>query len=190
MLVKMPPARRVGRFNSSSRKAKPATRKVIVQAMSHRIRSLISYWLPPLGWMVLICPFTSDVWSLSGNSRFLIPLLRWLLPDAPDDHIRFLYIVIRKVGHFIAYFILSWLLFRAVRSDSDQQWRGRWAVTAALLAIGYAVFDEVAQSFLATRTASIMDVLIDSAAAITAMMVVALYVRIPKAASLVSQQPQ
>lgn len=142
---------------------------------SHRLYWLIRHWLPPVIWMVLICPFTGDMWSLSGNSRFLIPLLRWLLPDMPEEQIRSLYLLIRKIGHFVAYFILAWLFLRALRGRSVERWRADWALKAALLAIGYAVFDEVAQSFLPTRTGSVLDVLIDSAGAITAVLITMLY---------------
>lgn len=150
--------------------------------MKGRLYWLVWYWLPPMVWMVLICPLTSDLWSLSGNSRFLIPLLRWLLPEAPEEQIRSLYLLIRKVGHFIAYFILAWLFLRALRGRSVERWRPGWALAAVLLTIGYAVFDEVAQSFLPTRTASVLDVVIDSAGAITAMVIAMVYQRVPLAA--------
>lgn len=150
--------------------------------MKDRLYWLVWYWLPPVVWMVLICPLTGDLWSLSGNSRFLIPLLRWLLPEAPEDQIRSLYLLIRKVGHFIAYFILAWLFLRALRARSVERWRPGWALAAVLLTIGYAVFDEVTQSFLPTRTASVLDVVIDSAGAITAMIAAMLYQRVPLAA--------
>lgn len=138
------------------------------------ISSLITYWLPPLVWMTLICPFTNDAVSFSGTSRILIPLLKWFFPEAPDEQIEFLYLVARKVGHFVVYSVLAWLTFRAIRGNSRQRWRGRWVVGSAVMAIGYAIFDEYAQSFIPTRTASIFDVVIDASSVLTMLVVLSL----------------
>jgi VanZ family protein len=80
----------------------------------------------------------------------------------------------RKAGHVVEYFILGLLLFRALRSDSSQGWRPRWAIYAVIGVIIYAVSDEFHQLFVAARGASPVDVVIDSAGGILSQIAVML----------------
>jgi VanZ family protein len=62
-------------------------------------------------------------------------------------------LVLRKIGHFLEFAILGWLLVRALRD-----------VPAAILAgAAYAVTDEVHQMFVSGRQGSPLDWLIDTA---------------------------
>jgi len=50
--------------------------------------------------------------SAANTSRILYPLLHFLFGLEPADFPAW-HFVIRKTGHFVGYFTLSWLLFRA-----------------------------------------------------------------------------
>ena len=74
--------------------------------------------------------------------------------------------VIRKSAHFFVYFVLGFLLFRAFYGESLLRWNLRWAVYSVILVILIAMSDEFHQSFVASRTSSPVDVVIDSAGGI------------------------
>ena len=82
-----------------------------------------------------------------------------------QPHLRFsddggLDFVVRKLGHAGAYAILALLVFRA-RGASMR----RAALAALLVAVTYAVGDELHQGFVAGRSPSALDVAIDAAGA-------------------------
>jgi len=62
--------------------------------------------------------------------------------------------LLRKLAHMAEFGLLWWLWMRALR--------GR-AVPAAVIAIGYAITDEIHQSFVDGRVGSPLDVAIDAA---------------------------
>lgn len=79
-------------------------------------------------------------------------------------------LVARKIGHFGEYFALMALWWWALRTRIG----GRRAIVPALaIAIGYAVTDEVHQSFVDGRVGTWRDVLLDSAGALTAAALIA-----------------
>ena len=65
----------------------------------------------------------------------------------------------RKLVHAAEYALLCWLWIRAL--SPSVSWRAALAL-AMLVTIGYAVSDEYHQTFVAGRTGSPLDVLIDS----------------------------
>ena len=156
----------------------PTHRSTLATALNY-VRHLITYWLPPLGWMALIFPFASDAVSFSGNSRIIVPLLRWLFPEAPQDQIEFLHIVARKLGHLIEYGVLAWLLFRAFRADARQHWNWRWVSYSGVMALGWAILDEYAQNFVPVRSASMFDITLDAASMVTVLVALTLLTQSP-----------
>jgi VanZ family protein len=106
------------------------------------------------------------------TSRFIGPLLRWLLPGVADTTVEHVQYTVRKAGHVSEYAILAWLLWRAVRppARSDRRpWSWKTAAAAVALAALYACTDEYHQSFVATRYASALDVAIDTLGAAIGM---------------------
>lgn len=74
-------------------------------------------------------------------------------------------VLLRKAGHFGGYFLLTALWWWALRTRIG----GRRALLPAVgIAIAYAIGDEIHQTFVAGRTGTWRDVLIDSAGALTA----------------------
>jgi VanZ family protein len=126
-------------------------------------------WLPALCWAAVIWSFSTDTFSAQHTGRILEPLLRWIFPGIRREHVRAIHFLVRKSGHFIEYFVFGLLLYRGLRGE-EKGWLWEWAGMALSLAAGYAVLDEVHQSFVASRTASGWDSLLDSAGALAAMM--------------------
>ena len=100
-------------------------------------------------------------------------------------------ILIRKSAHFTEYFLFSILLVHGLRGK-DHGWQLRWAVWAVAIAAGYAALDEFHQSFVASRTASPWDALLDtvgaSAAQVTRWLWYVLRVRVISARTIPSTQ--
>jgi len=86
---------------------------------------------------------------------------------------------IRKSGHFVGYFALSFFLFRAWRATLRLPWAPRWALRWAMIAFFMsalvASLDEWHQTFIPSRTGAISDVMLDSCAALTAQVLIFLY---------------
>ena len=70
--------------------------------------------------------------------------------------------VVRKLGHVTEYFILGILLFRAFHGSSKELRIPRWAFSSFFVLVLYAGSDELHQSFVSTRTASLFDVGMDA----------------------------
>jgi VanZ family protein len=83
---------------------------------------------------------------------------------------------IRKCGHFVGYFTLSFFLFRAWRATLRLPWAPRWAMRWATIAFFMsalvASLDEWHQTFIPSRTGAISDVMLDSFAALTAQVLI------------------
>jgi VanZ family protein len=124
-------------------------------------------WLPVAAWALVIYGTSTSVFNSSQTSRFIMPLLHFLLPAAQPEVLDLIHEFARKCVHFVNYFILGLLLFRALRG-SNQGWARRWALLAVLLAFTYASSDEYHQSFEAGRGPSAMDALLDTTGAAAA----------------------
>jgi VanZ family protein len=136
------------------------------------LRRFVRYWMPALGWMVLIFLGSTDVLSAEHTSRFLVPFLHWLDPHLSIAAIVSIQTVIRKLGHVTEYAILAVLLWRALRSG--QNLRSRMAILFFAVSIACAIFaasDEFHQSFVPSRTASAHDVMIDTCGALIGLLI-------------------
>ncbi len=112
---------------------------------------------------------STDLMSAGHTSRFLTPFLRWLNPAISPEAIAHAHCFVRKAAHVTEYAILSGLLFRALRGPLAGFWpRAAFALLPAIL---FAAIDEWHQSFVATRTASLGDVCIDSLGAVVGILV-------------------
>ena len=133
-----------------------------------RVTPFIRYWLPALGWALLIFCGSGNALSSAHTSRFLVPLLHTLFPFLSAEGIDWVHFAIRKCGHMAEYFVLTVLLWRGLTAfspDARLHWRARPAFFAWALAVTYAASDEWHQGFTSSRQASIRDVLIDAVGA-------------------------
>ena len=138
----------------------------------HSKHRLVRYG-PVVIWAVLIFIFSSGIFSGSNTSTIVRPLFQWMFPDISDTALALIHGLIRKASHFVEYAILALLAARALRTSSREFLSSHWfAVSLAFVAV-YALSDELHQSFVSSRTASIYDSLIDTAGGLTALTVVA-----------------
>jgi VanZ family protein len=132
-------------------------------------REILKAWLPVVLWMALMFFASTDLMSAEHTSRILTPLLRWMNPDISPAAIARAHLFLRKAAHVTEYAILTGLLFRALRGSLDGfWWRAAMALAPALI---FAPADEFHQSFVASRTASLGDVLIDYSGAIAGVII-------------------
>jgi VanZ family protein len=141
-------------------------------------KQLIKTWIAALLWIGLIAIESTDTFSAEHTSRFLYPILHFLMGLDPTAF-EVVHHYIRKSGHFVGYFTLSFFLFRAWRATLRLPWAPRWALRWAAIAFFMsalvASLDEWHQTFIPSRTGKISDVLLDSFAAFTAQVLIFLY---------------
>ena len=137
--------------------------------MNMRARRFLRYWLPVLVWMALIFVGSTDLMSAEQTSRIIAPLLRWLKPNISVEAIAQVQFFVRKGAHLSEYAILALLLWRALRITVPQANMSILAGIVLLASAVFAVSDEFHQSFVASRTASPVDVLIDICGALIAL---------------------
>ena len=132
--------------------------------------SFLKYWLPVLLWLGLIFVGSTDLLSAEHTSRIIGPILRWFNPDVSVETIARVQFFARKGAHVTEYAILAMLLWRALRlglawtTKLSILFLAAWIVCALL-----AASDEFHQSFVPTRTASPVDVMIDIAGALVGL---------------------
>jgi VanZ family protein len=134
-----------------------------------RLSRFVRYWLPVLVWMGLIFLGSTDLLSAEQTSRIIGPLLRWLKPNISAEAIAQIQFFVRKGAHITEYAILGALLWRALRGTTAATKMSILAVAALSACAIFALSDEFHQSFVASRTASPVDVLIDICGALAAL---------------------
>jgi VanZ family protein len=146
-------------------------------------KSLLPQWLrswwPPLLWAGLIFSLSTDSFSSDRTGATLYPIFHWLMPSLTAAQFEPIHFLIRKSAHFTEYFVFCVLLFRGVRSNRTG-WRWTWALAALSIAAGYSALDEIHQAFVASRTASPWDSLLDSVGAFVATLALFLWFRFRK----------
>ena len=130
----------------------------------------VSRYLPLIAWLAFISFASSASFSASNTSSVIGPLLKWLFPNAAEQTLIFMHFLLRKSGHFFEYAILGFLSGRAFSNSTKQSIRIRWLGISAGLIIVYALVDELHQSFVPSRTASLSDSLVDMSGGITALL--------------------
>ena len=135
-------------------------------------RGFVKHYLPLILWMGLISFASSASFSASNTSTFIGPLLSWLFPNASLETLTFIHFLIRKLGHFLEYAVLGVLSARAFDGSALAGTRNRWLLVSGILVAGYALLDEYHQSFVPSRSASVMDSLVDMAGGFTALLII------------------
>ncbi|MGH7870749.1 MAG: VanZ family protein [Candidatus Binatia bacterium] len=128
----------------------------------------LTYWLPALLWAGVIFFFSTELFSSDHTSVVVGPLLGALLPNLSVQDVEFFHTVVRKVGHLSEYFILTVLLIRALANENGGETKPRHLLISLAIASLYAISDEFHQSFVPSRGASVVDVLIDTCGGISA----------------------
>jgi VanZ family protein len=118
-----------------------------------RLGRSLRHWLPPLAWMGLI-------FFLSAQPD---------LPHAPGPWVDTL---LKKTGHALAYGVLTWLYWRALRVHArGDRTSVALRVASIGLAVAYALSDEYHQTLVPGRNGNLVDVAIDGVGACGAMLI-------------------
>lgn len=115
-------------------------------------------WMPTILWLIALFVLSTSIFSAANTSKFIIPILHFLLPGAPQPTILMLHAVIRKAAHFTNYGILFWILISGPMAGRPY--------TALMLCVCYAFLDEGHQILVPGRTPSLYDVALDSSGAL------------------------
>jgi len=160
------------------RNPRPAPHLQEIQARLRppRLPAWLRAWGPALLWAGLIFTMSSDMFSSEHTRWVFEPILRGLVPSLTHRQFELIHHLIRKCAHFTEYFIFCLLVYRGVRGDR-KGWHWTWGLTALLCAAGYSVLDEIHQAFVASRTASPYDSLLDSIGALAAFSVLWVWFR-------------
>ena len=86
----------------------------------------------------------------------------FLFPDASEETLLFYHGIIRKIAHPCVYAVLAYFAYRAFYFSPQKFLQKYWFPVSLLLVIIIAALDELNQSFLASRTSSPYDVLLDT----------------------------
>lgn len=132
--------------------------------------------------MIFIFIGSTDLLSAEHTSRFIGPFLRWFVPGVSDATVASVQLVVRKCGHLTEYAILAGFLYRALRQRREGVMPV--AITAFVIPAVYAALDEFHQSFVASRTASGWDVMIDCVGAFVGLAICSCFRRRPRPADL------
>ena len=118
-------------------------------------------YTPLFLWIGVIFYLSSNNGSMVETSRFIGPLLQFLFPGTPEETLQIYHGYIRKSAHFSEYAILAFLAFRAFsRSSLTILLKFKYILPLVLVA-AIAAIDEFNQSFEASRTGSVWDILLD-----------------------------
>jgi VanZ family protein len=160
------------------RNPRPAPSLAEIRARTPGPRTLVWLWAwwPAILWAAVIFVMSTDTFSSEHTASIFEPILRWIKPGMTRVQFQAINYLIRKSAHFSEYFIFCLLIYRAVRG-ARKGWRWTWGLAALFCAAGYSALDEIHQAFVASRTASAYDSLLDSVGAFFAMAVVWLWFR-------------
>lgn len=139
-----------------------------------KCKKQIISWVLVIIWMFMLFHFSSQPAAISNNSsksvtRVIIKIIDRVYPldigtSTTENWIDQFNHSVRKLGHFVGYFILALLVFNAFWQSGI---RGiRLFIYSFLLCFAYAASDEIHQLFVPGRGGQVKDVLIDSAGAI------------------------
>lgn len=135
----------------------------------------VKAWLPVVAMCVVIFLFSQD----ANSGRHSQDVLGWLLSlVGMDTHHRVYQLdgPFRKCAHVLVYFILGALTYRGF-SMGQRRFSGRAAWRALVFSALYAASDEYHQRFIPGRGPSPRDVMLDTSAAVLALVVIWLWMR-------------
>jgi VanZ family protein len=133
------------------------------------------YWLPTLIWLGVLTWFSTDTFSAEHTGRILARVIHSLFGDVSRLTFRQIHFLVRKSAHFFSYGLLSFFAFYTWRATLPltRAWALRWSILALLLTLAAGCIDEFHQSFVPSRTSSLVDVGIDMAGALCFQIVIA-----------------
>ncbi len=125
------------------------------------LRDRISAWAPAVVWALVIFFMSTEEMAAAHTRRWLEPIVHFFFPAVPEADFDLGHAVVRKLAHVSEYFVFALLLDRGWRQGSMLS-RARAPFAAFAVAALYSLTDEGHQTFVASRTASLFDCVLDS----------------------------
>jgi len=141
-----------------------------------QMRSFLKNWLPVIVWVGVIFLGSTDLMSAEHTSRFVVPFLRRLKPDISAETLASIHFIVRKCTHVGEYAVLGLLLLRAATLMTNSR-RSIPILYVSVLGVCLimAVTDEFHQTFVASRGASVRDIVIDTSGAVLGLVIASLF---------------
>lgn len=128
--------------------------------LKKKIWKIISLWLPPTFWALVIFKFSSGSVPRASESFWVD-------------------FVIKKIGHIILFATLAVLIYRGLIGSGIR--RGKAAIIALIFSLFYGMSDEFHQMYTQGREARVRDVIIDGAGSgLTLFLINKYFARFPK----------
>ena len=147
--------------------------------MTSSAKRIIKVWLPSAVWLAVIAVESTNLGSMEHTGRILYPIFQFLFGMDPVKFAGW-HPLLRKAGHVVGYSLLSVLLFRSWRGTFPRlstRWCFEWATVALFTTALVASLDEWHQSYLPSRTGTVRDVILDTAAGLLAQIVLFVILR-------------
>ena len=127
-------------------------------------------WLLVIAWMILRFVYSSQTAVISDeNSGFVIKVFKYIGIDLKSSLGDLANFIVRKSAHFTEYFILSLLVYNALRENCSVAKAIFFTITIVFC---YACSDEIHQLFVPGREGKFRDVIIDTSGGAAGMLVV------------------
>ena len=126
-------------------------------------------------WLCCQALFSTDVFSAEHTGSVLWRIVHTIYAAISSNTFETIHFLVRKGAHFLTYGLLSVLAFFAWRATlpSPQRWTLRWSVLAVIMVFIAGSIDEFHQSFVASRTSTFRDVVLDTFGALCFQLVLA-----------------
>jgi VanZ family protein len=132
----------------------------------------IKYWTPVLVLLGVIFWLSGANFTDGKTSEFFFPKIKSVFPGLSPDGVTFVHELIRAFAHIFEFFVLGLLLSLAInRLDLRISGFKKGVLIFVLLCL-FAVGDEVRQSLVALRQASLVDVGLDLVGGLLALILV------------------
>jgi len=143
------------------------------------LRRKLLWWLPTLVWLCLQAFFSTDTFSAENTATILWRIAHALDPGISTHQFEVLHFLVRKSAHFCTYGVLGTLAFFSWRATlaGAALWSFRWSALAVLAVAVAGSLDEFHQAFVPSRTASALDVLLDTIGGICFQILLAVMIR-------------
>lgn len=162
------------------------------------MKKFLLIWMPILFWAGLIFMFSSQPYEKQNLRPLLTEMvnLDWVSTQFSDfsviyagkvisvdtvGMVGFLEFCIRKGAHFLVFFILGWLVFRAFITILNSRQLVSFMISLCLVVL-YAALDEYHQMFTENRTPLIHDVFLDISGGIIGIFLASLLYKRPDVA--------
>lgn len=139
-------------------------------------RNLLA-WLPTLVWLCVLALFSTDTFSAEHTGSVLMKILHALFGRISAHQFQQIHFLVRKAAHFVSYGTLGAFAFFSWRATfpARPRWTLRWSTLALLLVLTAAALDEFHQSFVASRTGTARDVVLDCVGAFFFQLAIAIW---------------